>query len=366
MQIPDDHPIWNKPPLFAKVLMTLQRLGATPSKMPDLHIVVSYSCWTEKGVTYTPHKQQIKRIVEWIILTNLLDEPKEAKTPLCDDFVTNPDLVTQDKTGNLQESEKALCDDFVTEIEPEKIDVKKIHEKNGDCDDFVTNENCATQEQSDNLRDRENGTCDDFVTENGHKTPPGILKTLDSKTRVFHAVKDFDVESSFPATVSLRSPVAPPLPSFSGKQPSKDQLVLGILPPPINPVNDKVRTIVRHYHSLISAKARLVDRARVKIEARLKTFSVEDLITGMQNFSRDSWSMKNNRHRGIEWFFWNDARSERYLHMIPRSEISERQFRCPEGHGPLKVTTKDNGDPIVRCPSCRCGWSPESDLLVPA
>lgn len=73
-----------------------------------------------------------------------------------------------------------------------------------------------------------------------------------------------------------------------------------------------------YFQEKINKGSKLLDKAKDKIKARLKVYSLEDLKKAMDNFSADGWWMKNNAHRGVAWFFHSDERIEQLMNMKPK------------------------------------------------
>jgi hypothetical protein len=82
--------------------------------------------------------------------------------------------------------------------------------------------------------------------------------------------------------------------------------------------DDRVDEIYERFKARIQPKSRLCPRK--KIAGRLKRFSAEDLLAGIDHFAEDWWWMENNSTRGADWFFESDARSEQFLLLAPRKE----------------------------------------------
>lgn len=78
----------------------------------------------------------------------------------------------------------------------------------------------------------------------------------------------------------------------------------------------RVVELFAHYKARVQPAARVYDPA--KIAARLKRFTFEELVKGIDNFAADPWWMENNSARGADWFFHSDKRSEQFLNMKPR------------------------------------------------
>lgn len=79
--------------------------------------------------------------------------------------------------------------------------------------------------------------------------------------------------------------------------------------------------IVAHYQAHIHGEARLTAQARTKITARLKEFTVEQIITAIDHFAADHWQMheSGNSRRGLAWWFRSEERVERYVNLQPRA-----------------------------------------------
>jgi len=87
--------------------------------------------------------------------------------------------------------------------------------------------------------------------------------------------------------------------------------------------NADVQNIFEHFGKIIKSTSRLTQSAKLKITTRLKTFSVEELKTAIDQFSKDEWWVENNSNRGVAWFFHNDDRIDQFLNLEPgRSDAS--------------------------------------------
>ncbi len=82
-----------------------------------------------------------------------------------------------------------------------------------------------------------------------------------------------------------------------------------------NIYTESLKRIHSLYQEKIQKNARLTEGAKTKIITRLKSYSEEDLIESIINFSKDSWWMQNNSFRGIQWFFYSDDRIEQFLNL---------------------------------------------------
>jgi len=92
--------------------------------------------------------------------------------------------------------------------------------------------------------------------------------------------------------------------------------------------NDKEsKEVYASYKEKINESSRLTDKAKDKIKARLKSFSVLDLIRAVENFSLDDWWMEKNANRGVAWFFNSDDRIDGFITMVPRGDL----YKSPDG-----------------------------------
>lgn len=80
-----------------------------------------------------------------------------------------------------------------------------------------------------------------------------------------------------------------------------------------------VESVYEHYRAKVQPKSRLCPRK--KIAARLKRFTVAQLVEGIDHFAADAWRMQNNvSGYGADWFFESDARAEQWLLLVPRAQ----------------------------------------------
>lgn len=79
------------------------------------------------------------------------------------------------------------------------------------------------------------------------------------------------------------------------------------------------------YTQKILPGSRLTSNAKKKISARLKEFTLEEILQGIDNFSKDSWWMENNAKRGITWFFHSEDRTEQFKNLIPRASQPDKE-----------------------------------------
>jgi hypothetical protein len=83
--------------------------------------------------------------------------------------------------------------------------------------------------------------------------------------------------------------------------------------PRLDPALSDVDNVWRHWKSRVRPNARAFDRQKVK--ARLKTFSLEEMLLAIDHFAESKWQMKHNGERTIAWFCANDNRIEQNLNM---------------------------------------------------
>jgi|TARA_R110000824_G_scaffold400884_1_gene609743 ribosomal protein L37E len=110
------------------------------------------------------------------------------------------------------------------------------------------------------------------------------------------------------------------------------------------------------------AKESITDKAKSKVDARLKRYTIDELTIAMHNFSTDEWNMKNNRHRGLAWFMTGDDRIEEFLNLDLKTtaEAAEKAHACP------KCGSKKFGfrATVFQCDSCgytRVGSQKDAD-----
>lgn len=97
--------------------------------------------------------------------------------------------------------------------------------------------------------------------------------------------------------------------------------------------NKEKNIIYTTFQELINPNSKLVDKAKLKIKARLKVFSEHELVKAMENFSKDSWNMEHNSSRGVAWFFHTDERIDGLINLKPREKELKPYYR---------------GDPMVK------------------
>ncbi len=79
--------------------------------------------------------------------------------------------------------------------------------------------------------------------------------------------------------------------------------------------NNIIYNIYNAYKTHIHSSSRLTQEGKKKIKVRLQKFSEKELIEAIENFSKSPWWMKNNKMRGIQWFFKNDDRIDQFINL---------------------------------------------------
>ncbi len=90
---------------------------------------------------------------------------------------------------------------------------------------------------------------------------------------------------------------------------------------------EKIQKIYEAYVEKILPGSRLTATAKNKISTRLKEFSIEEILQGIDNFSKDDWWMENNAKRGITLFFYSEDRTEQFKNLTPRQRINKEKLR---------------------------------------
>lgn len=88
-------------------------------------------------------------------------------------------------------------------------------------------------------------------------------------------------------------------------------------------VNVNVESIYKAFKEKINKESRLTPLASEKINQRLKTFTLEEILKAINNFSADEWNMTNNAFRGIAWFFHTDDRIDGFMSLNLRGGKKE-------------------------------------------
>jgi hypothetical protein len=88
---------------------------------------------------------------------------------------------------------------------------------------------------------------------------------------------------------------------------------------------EEIQRIFEEYTKKILPGSRLTSKSRDKIKTRLREFNMEDILKGIDNFSKDNWWMEHNAFRGITWFFYSEDRTEQFKNLIPKGKASEEK-----------------------------------------
>lgn len=78
---------------------------------------------------------------------------------------------------------------------------------------------------------------------------------------------------------------------------------------------ENIENVLSFYQEKINKGTRMTDKAKTKLKARLKTFTVEDIRLAIANFAADDWKMKNLAKNGLAWFLHSDDRIETYRNL---------------------------------------------------
>ena len=108
----------------------------------------------------------------------------------------------------------------------------------------------------------------------------------------------------------------------------------------------QVHDVHEHYRSRIQPDARLTDRARKKIETRLKSYSPENLKLAIDRFSEDPWRMAHNAKNGMAWFFHTDDRIEQFMHLQPEKNDVQTSGRTQSRNGQIGKSNRESEDAI--------------------
>ena len=84
-------------------------------------------------------------------------------------------------------------------------------------------------------------------------------------------------------------------------------------------LSKKIENIYARYTEKINQSSRLTDGAKAKIKKRLESYTEEDLVKAIDNFSASKWWMDNTSHQGVAWFFGSDERIDKFLN-LPKAE----------------------------------------------
>mgnify|MGYP001562473240 CR=1 FL=1 len=89
----------------------------------------------------------------------------------------------------------------------------------------------------------------------------------------------------------------------------------------INENSKECASLFSAYKEKIRKNAQLTDESKRKIQLRLKSYKLDQLLEAISRFSSNSWWMENNSGRGIAWFFHSDDRIEQFLAIEPQKKV---------------------------------------------
>src|SRR3990167_6606342 len=98
-----------------------------------------------------------------------------------------------------------------------------------------------------------------------------------------------------------------------------------------NSLNSQLDIIYHGYKQKIRSGARLTDNSKKKVIARLKQYTLEELLLAIDKFSKDEWRMKNNAHYGMHWFFKNEDQVEKWLNLQSVSSKVKPAWQVKDG-----------------------------------
>lgn len=110
---------------------------------------------------------------------------------------------------------------------------------------------------------------------------------------------------------------------------------------------EKVRTVFERWKELRGTAVKLTSGRRNKIRARLKTYTVEQLVRALENAAGDKW-LRGDNERGTDYFrpetvFKNDEAVEHWLEPKPNN-------RRPRNGGPREWTYDNPTEGEVQWP----------------
>lgn len=93
------------------------------------------------------------------------------------------------------------------------------------------------------------------------------------------------------------------VPDGNKEEPSKENL------------SKKIENIYSRYAEKINKSSRLTNGAKAKIRKQLESYTEEELLGAIDNFSESKWWMENTSHHGVAWFFESDERIDKFLNL---------------------------------------------------
>lgn len=81
---------------------------------------------------------------------------------------------------------------------------------------------------------------------------------------------------------------------------------------------EKKERLFSFFKNTLNQDVKLTEASEQKIEDRLKSFTLEDLKTAVQNFAAHDWYFENHGHRSPAWFFATDDRVQEFINLKPK------------------------------------------------
>lgn len=106
-----------------------------------------------------------------------------------------------------------------------------------------------------------------------------------------------------------------------------------------------------YFRAHIQPKARMRPSSLSKIRARLKTYTVDEVTQAIDKFAAHPWWMEHNGHQGAEWFFFDDAKIERWLTLKPPQIVNGEGAPSGGGHNGTAASNSRGPDAPARKPS---------------
>jgi len=104
---------------------------------------------------------------------------------------------------------------------------------------------------------------------------------------------------------------------------------LTLVPPPDSSKTDSVREVFEHWQRVMSKpRSKLTDDRRRKISARLKDYTVADLMKAIDGCARSPWHLGENdarrEYNDLELICRSGAKVEQFMEMAGKSRASDR------------------------------------------
>jgi len=82
--------------------------------------------------------------------------------------------------------------------------------------------------------------------------------------------------------------------------------------------SQEIQNLVVYYREKIDSSARLTNKAEKVLRKRFDEFTFDELVTAIDNFSKEHWRMEHNSNYGIAWFFKDEDQVGKWLRMKPK------------------------------------------------